>query len=114
MKELLFTFLLLISLKTIAQMPQGRSQGAARGQNLNMGHLYGKVVDSKTGKGIEGASLQLLGNRFDSTAGKMITSTLKAAITDTKGEFDVENLPVMGSLTLKFSAVGYKPIDQKF
>jgi hypothetical protein len=29
-----------------------------------MGHLYGKVVDSKTGKGIDGASLQLLRNRL--------------------------------------------------
>jgi hypothetical protein len=60
MRELLFTILLSVSVGISAQMPGGGSQGGARSQHLNMGHLYGKVVDSKTGKGIDGASLQLL------------------------------------------------------
>lgn len=72
-----------------------------------------KVVDSKTGKGIDGATLQLLGNRFDPASGKMISSTLKATITDSKGDFELDNVPVTGNITLKFSAIGYKPIDQK-
>ena len=113
MKRLLLTYSFLISIGLYAQMPQGRTQGAARGQNFNLGHLYGKVVDSKTGKGIDGASLQLIGNRYDSATGSMIPSTLKATITNSKGEFDLDNLPVRGNNTLKFSAVGYKPIDQK-
>ncbi|WP_018613545.1 TonB-dependent receptor family protein [Segetibacter koreensis] len=114
MKKLLLTFSLLISVAIMAQMPQGRgSFKGGKNQNFNVGHLYGKVVDSKTGKGIDGASLQLLGNRFDSTSGQMISSTLKAAITNSKGEFDLDNLPVRGNSILKFSAVGYKPIEQK-
>ncbi len=113
MRELLLTFLLLLSFTIFAQMPGGRPQGGGRSQNFNMGHLYGKVVDSKTGKGIDGASLQLLRNRFDSAAGKLISSTLKATITDSKGDFELDNLPVMGNITLKFSAIGYKPIEQK-
>ena len=78
-----------------------------------MGHLYGKVVDSKTGKGIDGASLQLLRNRLDSATGKMISSTIKATITNSKEDFDRDNLPVMGNITLKFSAIGYQPVEQK-
>lgn len=115
MRELLFTFLLLLlSFTTIfAQMPEGRPQGGGRSQSFNTGHLYGKVVDSKTGKGIDGASLQLLGNRFDSASGKMISSTLKATITDSKGDFELDNVPVMGNITIKFSAIGYKPVDHK-
>ncbi|MEJ7678233.1 MAG: TonB-dependent receptor [Segetibacter sp.] len=113
MRELLFTFLLLLSFTIFAQMPGGRPQGSGRSQNFNMGHLYGKVVDSKTGKGIDGASLQLLGNRFDSAARKRTSSTLKATITDSKGDFELDNVPVMGNITLKFSAIGYKPVEQK-
>lgn len=111
MRILLFSFLLLISFVSFAQMPSGRPQGAARGQNFNMGHFYGKVVDSKTGKGIDGVSIQLLTNKRDS-AGKTTSATLKAAITS-KGEFSLENLPVMGQFTLRLSAIGYKPLEQK-
>lgn len=109
---LLFASLLFNSQPIFAQMPAGRP-GEGRSQNFNMGHLYGKVVDSKTGKGIDGASLQLLSNRLDSASGKAAPATVKATITDSKGNFDLDNLPVMGSSTLKFSAVGYKQIDQK-
>lgn len=113
MKKLLLILSIFISVATFAQMPQGRSfRGGGRG-NFNVGHLYGKVVDSKSGKGIEGASLQLLGNKFDSTTGQAKPATLKATITNSTGEFDFENLPVIGNTTLKFSAVGYKSIDQK-
>ena len=113
MRELLFTFLLFTSAEIFAQTPQSRSPGGARGQALNTGHLYGKVVDSKTGKGVDGASLQVLGSRFDSVTGKMKAFTLKAAVTDSKGEFSLENLPVIGNNTLKFSAIGYTPVEQK-
>lgn len=94
-------------------MPGGRSQGAGRGQIGMTGHLYGKVVDSKTGKGIDGATLQMISNRFDSATGKATSATLKAAITDSKGNFDLDNVPVMGNLTLKFSGIGYKALEQK-
>lgn len=114
MKKLLLLFSFLTSVALFAQIPQGRPTGAGvRGQNFNMGHIYGKVVDSKTGKGIDGASLQLLGTRMDSASGQTKSSTIKATITNTKGEFDLDNLPVRGNTTLKFSAVGYKPFEQK-
>lgn len=113
MKLLFFTFLLFAPQIIFAQPGAGRARGAGRSQGSNSGHLYGKVVDSKTGKGVEGASLQLLDNRFDSASGKATAATLKAAITNAKGEFDVENVPVMENITLKFSAVGYKALNQK-
>src|ERR1044071_6920457 len=108
MRKLLLTSLLfLFSLGLIAQTPGARRPAAGGGQNFNMGHLYGKVVDNKTGKGIDGVSIQLIGNRPDST-GKPTPATLKASITKTKGEFSLENLPVMGNFTLRLSAIGYK------
>lgn len=112
MKLLLLTFSLVISAGLFAQMPGGRA-GGGRGQNFNAGHFYGKITDSKTNKGIDGASLQLLGNRMDTVSHKMVPATLKAAITRSNGDFSLENLPVMGNFTLKISAIGYKTLEQK-
>ena len=41
---------------------------------MNMGHLYGKVVDTKTNKGIPGATVQLIGTRFGMQQRKDSTS----------------------------------------
>ncbi|HEX8461214.1 MAG TPA: hypothetical protein VF623_07280, partial [Segetibacter sp.] len=84
MRSVLLTFSLLITLALSAQMPMGRPGGAG-GQNFNQGHFYGKIVDSKTGKGVDGASVQLLGNRMDTATKKMIPATLKAVITQSNG-----------------------------
>lgn len=115
MKILIFTFSLCISTFILAQTPGGggRPQGTARAGQLNMGHLYGKILDSKTGKGIDGASVQLLTSRRDSVSGQIKQATLKAFITSSKGDFSLDNLPVMGNFTLKVSAIGYKTLEQK-
>ena len=80
---------------------------------MNIGHLYGKIVDSKTGKGIDGVTMQLTGNRFDTAKKKMSTGILKTVITEPNGDFSLDNLPVMGSFTLKLTSVGYKSAEQK-
>jgi outer membrane receptor protein involved in Fe transport len=114
MRRILFTFsIFLITTGLLAQMPGGRAGGAGRGQNFNAGHLYGKIVDSKTNKGIEGVSLQLLANRMDTATQKMSPTTLKASFTKSNGDFSLENVPVMGNFTLRISAIGYKTNEQK-
>ena len=112
MRRLLFTLSLFITIGAFAQMPGGRPGGGA-GRNMNMGHFYGKIVDTKTGKAVDGASLQLLGNRMDTATHKMVPVTLKAAITESNGDFSLEELPVMGNFTLRISAIGYKTLEQK-
>lgn len=112
MKYILTGFLVLISLFSIGQMP-GMMGRAGGGQNFNMGHFYGKIVDSKTGKGIDGVTMQLIGSRFDTAKKKMTTGALKTIISEPNGDFSFENLPVMGTFTLKISAIGYKASEQK-
>ncbi|GEO09013.1 TonB-dependent receptor [Segetibacter aerophilus] len=101
----------------MAQRPAGGrpggAGGAGRAQGLNSGHLYGKVVDSKTNKGVDGVSLQLLGNRTDTATQKTASTTLKATITEPNGDFSLDNVPVMGNFTLRISAIGYKTAEQK-
>jgi outer membrane receptor for ferrienterochelin and colicin len=107
MKIFLSLLCFVFTVNVIAQPPTGnrRTSGFT---SMNAGHIYGRVVDAKTNKSIDGASLQLTGNRFDSATKKMVPRTLRAGITLNNGDFDFDELPVMGNLTLKISAIGYK------
>lgn len=112
MRKLLTSLVLLLSVSTlIAQPPAGRSGGAGGG-NMNIGHFYGKIVDSKTNKGIEGVTVQILGNRFDSATRKNVEAVLNTQITRSNGDFSFENLSVMGKYKLRFSALGYVALEQ--
>lgn len=91
-----------------AQMP-----GGGRGQQMNVGHFYGKIIESATGKPLEGASVQLVQNKMDTATKKKRDFVLTVKLSDKKGEFSLENLPVMGAFRLKISAIGFKAYDEK-
>lgn len=93
-----------------AQMPGGNRGG---GQNMNMGHFYGKVVDAGTGKAIEAASIQLLQNKLDSATKKRKDMVVDGMLTNKKGEFSLENLAVLANYKLKITAIGFKTYEQK-
>ncbi len=95
----------------LAQFPgAGGNRGA---QNMNMGHFYGKVVDAATNKPLEAASVQLIQNKLDSVTKKRKDVIVSGMLTDKKGEFSLENLPVMASFKLKITAIGFKSYEQK-
>ena len=106
---LVFTF---TASALMAQFPGGGRPSGAGGQNMNIGHLYGKIVDDKTGKGIDGATVQLIGNKFDTVTKKMKQVILNTQITKAVGDFSFENLSVFGNFQLKVSSLGYKPLTQ--
>ena len=108
-KILTLSLLNLIFLAAFAQYPgAGRPGGAGGAQNMNVGHFYGKLVDSKTNKGIEGVTVLLVGNKFDTATKKMKEVTMGTLITKANGQFSFENLSVFGNFKLKISAIGYK------
>lgn len=109
---MLSIFMAVCALQVRAQFPTGGRPPGAGGQNMNIGHLYGKIVDEKTGKGIDGATVQLIGNRFDSVTRKMKQAILNTQITKSKGDFSFENLSIFGNFQLKVSSLGYKAITQ--
>ena len=90
-----------------AQFPAG---GTGKGVP-NMGHVYGKLVDS-VGKPIAEATVLLLHNKYDSATKKSKQVLLKGLTSTAKGEFNFEDLPIFGPLKLKISATGYKTIEQ--
>ncbi|MEO6684035.1 MAG: outer membrane beta-barrel family protein [Ginsengibacter sp.] len=107
MKNILFIFTSLFLTGTImAQMPGGRPMG---GQSMNAGRFYGKVVDSNN-KSLEAASVQLSQMRMDTATKQRKAKVLAAIVTDKKGDFSIDKLPVMGEFQLLITAVGYAPL----
>ncbi|HEX8334701.1 MAG TPA: outer membrane beta-barrel family protein [Segetibacter sp.] len=112
MRKELFTFLALLLCVTVFAQPPGGGRPGGAGGNMT-GHFYGKVVDSKSGKGVDGATLQLVGGRMDTATRKATQQVLRTVISEANGDFSIERVPVMGNFELKISAVGFKSISQK-
>src|SRR6476620_359875 len=104
---------LALNYASYAQVPGGGvNQGTIQATPSNLGHLNGKLVDTATGKPIEGASVLILKAQYDSVTKKQKEILIKGTATKASGAFDFEELPVRGKLILKISATGYKPIDK--
>jgi hypothetical protein len=113
----LFTLLILFSLISYAQYPgggggngglgggmnAGSGRAAGQGAKMTIGHIFGKVVDSKK-KPIEFASVAIYTLRNDSLIGGQLT--------ETNGDFSLENLP-FGGYKLKITSMGYVTQEQK-
>ena len=106
----IITCSILISVTAFSQQPSGTFNRG--GQNMNMGHFYGKVVDSKTNKGIEGAAIQLITQKFDTVSKKVKPFIAATLITPANGDFSLENIGIMGSYKLHITVVGYTDYDQ--
>jgi outer membrane receptor protein involved in Fe transport len=104
-------FLVFVAVTAFAQPPAG---GAGRGNGGQMptGRFYGKVVDSKTGKPIEYASVQLLQSKMDTATKKRKEVVVTGMLTKANGEFSLENVPAFGQSKLKISIIGFKEVEQ--
>lgn len=111
MKQLIgFLAFILISSASFAQFPgAGGNRG---GGNMNVGRIYGKILDAKTGKPLEAVSVQVLQNKMDTATKKRKETVIAGQLTKPNGDFSIENLPLMPPVTVKFSAIGYKIIQQ--
>ena len=96
-------FSLIISVSVFAQPPSGGARGG--GQSMT-GRLYGKIVEAKSGKAIEYASVQLVrtANNTETILGGMLTRS--------NGDFTIENVPLMGPMQLKVTGIGLKEYTQ--
>ncbi|MFH1004427.1 MAG: outer membrane beta-barrel protein [Bacteroidota bacterium] len=98
------------------------SQGQRKGmdskggmmEKMKVGHFYGKIVDSISGKGIEFAVVKLLGNTFDTVSKTMKKDVVIAGqLTKANGDFSLSNISVLGKFTLIINAMGFKNSEQK-
>ncbi|MEI6947748.1 outer membrane beta-barrel protein [Paraflavisolibacter sp. H34] len=105
-----FCVLFLLCTASFAQQPGGNRGGRAGGQ-MPQGRLYGKVVDASN-KGIEAVSVTLVRKQMDSVTKQTKDAVVGGMLTTSKGDFSVENVPVMGRYFLKISGIGYKTYEQ--
>lgn len=77
--------------------------------NQKVGRVYGKVVDSKTNKGLEAASVQV----FLAAENRSISkdSLVGGMLSRPNGDFNFDNLPLIDTFRFIISAVGYKPLQ---
>lgn len=120
MRKIWLMFLMIVAAWSAeAQVPDmggnGRQRGGGfgGGQSANIGHFYGRVVDSKTDKGMDGVSIQLIQSKFDTVTRKRRDTVISGMITGRKGNFSLENLPIFGNFRLKITAIGYGTYEQK-
>lgn len=94
-----------------AQPPGGGTRPAGSRPNMT-GNFYGKLVEAKSLKPIEYASVQLLQNRLDTVTKKRKDVVVGGMLTKANGEFLLENVPVFGQFKLVVSVVGFKSYEQ--
>ncbi len=98
---------LCLSASVWAQFPSGNSKP---GQSMpNLGHVYGKLTDS-LGKPVAGASVVVLQKKIDTVTKKSKDILVKGIVTANNGEFNFEELPLMG-IKVKISATGFKELQ---
>jgi len=78
----------------------------------NISRIYGKILDSRTGKGLTAASVQLLVLPADSSQPMEKDSILRGMLTKDNGDFSFENIQVAGRIQVRISAIGYETTEQ--
>ncbi len=106
----LFTLLVLTLFSrgvVFSQMPSGGDMGKMlkNSKNMNIGRFYGKVVDAKTKKPVEYASVVLLWFNKD--------SLIAGGLAKENGDFSLDGLPAYGGYRLRISFIGYKNYETK-
>ncbi len=110
--KLALSFLLNLTALIGFAQPPGGNRGGQSAQNMNMGRFYGKVVDTRTNKGVDAASIQLIQNKFDTVTKQRKDVIIAGELTRPNGNFNLENLPVMGQFKLRITAIGYGVYEQ--
>src|SRR5215207_8775363 len=106
MRKLILGFLLLSFSYLVVAQPNGG--GRPNGGQMPAGRFYGKVVDSKTGKPIEYASVQLVQSKMDTATKKRKDVVVAGMLTKANGDFSLENVSLFGQSKLKITVVGFK------
>jgi len=111
LKFLSFFILFFAVLEVSAQFPGGGGGNRGNGQQLT-GRLYGKIVETKSGKPVEYASVQLIQNKMDIVTKQRKDTVVNGMLTQANGEFSLEGVPIFGQLKLKISAIGFKEFTE--
>lgn len=115
MKHLIFLLTgSLLLLNSYAQIDGEPPPIVSQEIKLNTSRLYGKVVDSKTARGLDAITVQLFALIRDTARGLSKDSLVGSMFTRSNGDFSFNNLPAADSLRLVVSAVGFVNHTENF
>src|SRR5688572_675067 len=103
-KSFLFVLFLCTGLFSVAQV----GDSTMLQPNTKAGRVYGKVVDSKSNRGVEAASVQVFIVNDDSLGGNQTDSLIGGMLSRPNGDFNFDNLLLIDTFKFIISAVGYK------
>lgn len=106
-KSFLFILVLFTALSSAAQV----GDSSLIQLNIKTGRVYGKVVDSKSNRGVEAASVQIYISTNDSLPGNESDSLVGGMLSRPNGDFNFDNLPLIDTFKFIISAVGYGPLE---
>jgi len=113
MYKYLFIPLLLLTTNLFAQIPSaGGRPGGMNAQNMNIGRFYGRIQEANSNKGIQAASVQLIGSKFDTVSKKKVDVVISGQLTKGNGDFSLEGLPIMGQFKLRITAIGFLTLEK--
>lgn len=102
-----FTFFICCSIAVFPAMSQpGNGQPVSPGYT---GTFYGKIIHADNEKAVEAVTVQVIQSQPDPVTGKKRDIIVATQLSNKKGEFNIDKLPLDGLFKLKVSAVGYKP-----
>ena len=96
---------------TLAATAQNPTFNRRQGGQMPTGRFYGKVVDAAN-KAVEAASVTLVTKQMDTATKQTKEAVIGGMLTDKKGNFSVENVPLMGRYTLKVTIIGFKTVEK--
>ena len=108
-KILLLSLFLGISFSILSQRPTTIGNG-----QMPTGTIYGKIIDSISGKPIDAASVQLIQTKRDTATKTSKDVVVAGGLTNARGEFNIDNIPAMGMYKLVITGIGYKNINRNF
>jgi iron complex outermembrane receptor protein len=102
-KIALLLFIFLTVKFVVAQQQNGGMRGGIGGKMPSIGRVFGKVIDSKTKKPVDYASVTLLAAQKD--------SVISGVLAKGNGDFNMDKLP-FGRFRLRIQFIGYKNYTQ--
>lgn len=104
---LLFVACNFLFLSVVAQVEGEQPQNDMPSISIRSNKIYGKILDKKTGKAIEAASIQV----FPIDESKK-DSLLTGMLSRPNGDFNFSDLPSMKGFRIVISALGYTTLEQ--
>lgn len=112
MQKILLTGLFLgFAVSLFAQKPMGNGNG--NGQ-MPTGTIYGKIIDSISGKPLDAVSIQVIQTKKDTVSKTTREVIIAGGLTNSRGEFNIDNIPAIGAYQILATGIGYKSRSRSF